>query len=426
MRVMVLGGGSSQIEAFVRAKAEGWYTVLADIDPTAPARAFADAYAQVSTFDAVGVTEAARDYRVDVIVVVGTDQPVWTAAVASAQLGLPYPLTPTQAQMVTNKRIMKRVFQEEGLPTSPWAILGAEYNRWDAQGLDALRWPLVAKPVDSQGQRGVAIVRDRRALEAHWNEVQRFSREDVMLVEEYYPSKEVTLSGWMGAKDGCKIWAITDRVTIDPAEGSLGVCLGHRYPSAFVHRGKHSYEQDVRDLAQRVCRAFHLPEGPLYFQFLIGEQGVRLNEIAFRLGGAYEDRSIPLVTGIDPLGKQLSQLKRLIDPRIDDCVVYRTDGFRSRYFAVPLMFASPGRIARIGGIEALAALPGVAACGALQAEGTVIQPMRNASQRVAYAVLHATTPERLNHLVRTAFDTVTVEDEHGENLLIDAATNLTV
>lgn len=462
MRLMVLGGGSSQLTTFRRARELGYTTVLADHNPDAPARGVADLFVEASTFDVAGVVRGAIDMEVDAILAVGTDQPVYTAAAASAEIGLPFPLSVDQALSVTNKRVMKRFFSEYGIPTARWSLLSPPLERWNRDGgrtpigqpwvgkteagqpvreqsvngqsgdghASRLRPPYVVKPVDSQGQRGIVLAADRESVIAHYPEAIRFSREESVLVEEYIPSKEVTVSGWADERGGVTIWAITDRVTLENPPG-LGVCLAHRYPS--YHAGR--FEARIRDLTREIVDAFGLSGGPIYFQMLVTEETVVVNEIAFRLGGAYEDQSLPPVCGVDVLRRQLLTVggRPGGDPSEYSWPQRPAQGATQRpvqrpvrratrnasHMAVPLIFAEPGTVARLEGDASLRALPGVTDCRFLLPVGTTIRPMKNSTQRIAYAVLHGNSVAEINSLVDTTFDTLRVIDEGGNNILMD-------
>ncbi|WP_159438747.1 glycosyltransferase [Alkalispirochaeta americana] len=421
-RLMVLGGGSSQLGILERARREGFLVVLADQAENPPGRVLADRYVQASTFDHRAVSRAARELGVDAIVAAGSDQPVYTAARASQDRGLPYPLSPREALLVTNKAHMKERFRHAGIPTVPWAVLGDDPSRWDQEGLAQLRLPWVVKPLDSQGQRGIAIVHNRRELLDHRPRALSFSRETSLLVEEYYPSREVTLSGWASRKGAQpEIWAVTDRITFPPdlsGGQGLGVCLAHRYPSCFA-RGRTG---EIRDITESITRAFGLGGVPLYFQFLLGAEGVRVNEIACRLGGAYEDISLPPVTGVDVLGRQLGWFQTALGlPRREESLPRQ-----GSFCAVPLIFARPGRVAACCGREELLELPGVEACQFLLPPGTVIAPRSNSTQRIAFAVLRGSSRQEVNNLVDRLFDTLRAENARGENLLIDTRGDIKV
>ena len=416
-RLMILGGGSSQVSALRRARELGFYVILADRDPNAPGRRWADRFEAASTFDVDAVQEAAARAGADALLAVGSDQPVYTAAAVSQRLQLPYPLSKEQACGVTNKAEMKPILRDAGVPLVPWTLLGSDPSNWGREGLGGLRPPWVAKPADSQGQRGIRIVRSREELREHLPVALAFSRERRIVVEEYYPSREITVSGWAVGSGpaeggGAEIWTVTDRVTFDPSF-SLGVCLAHRYPSEAA-RGT---EGNVRSITHRVVQAFDLRGVPIYFPMLLGEEGVRVNEVACRLGGAYEDMSIPLVSGVDTLVVQINWYRKALglEPVESDV----SDSRRSRAFAVPLMFARPGVVERLSGAEELREREGVAECRFLLPPGTRIERMTNSTQRIGYAVLHGNNRSTINNLVDTLFETLRVRDRSGENLLID-------
>ncbi|MFP4483831.1 MAG: hypothetical protein ACLFO1_03155 [Spirochaetaceae bacterium] len=441
-RLLILGGGSSQVSALRRAREYGFAVVLADQDENAPGREWAHHFERASTFDIDAVEAAAGRSGAQALLAVGTDQPVYTAALVSRRLGLPYPLSVDQALSVTNKAEMKRVLSSAGVPSVPWTLLGPDPARWDEEGPAGIPAPWVVKPVDSQGQRGIRLVRNMQELREHHPVALSFSRDSRILVEQYYPSREVTVSGWAHAGETVPvhggasaspvtIWTVTDRVTFDPAvsHGSLGVCLAHRFPSDAARE----HLERINELTARIVRALTLHDVPVYFQFLIGNDGVRVNEIACRLGGAYEDQSIPRVTGVDVLAVQLEWYWRAIGssrikPALESAPESALESAESdsasgsaasRAFAVPLMFARPGVVRRLRGAEELRRLPGVAECRFLLPEGTTIRPMVNSTQRIAYAVLHGPDARTVNDLVDTLFDRLRVEDCEGNNLLID-------
>jgi biotin carboxylase len=419
---MVLGGGSSQIPAIRRAGDSGFEVILADRDPGAPGREWAHRFVNASTFDHDAVTRAAYRTGADALLAVGSDQPVHTAAIASERLGLPYPLSPEQAQRVTNKAEMKTVFHTARIPTVNWTLLDSNMSAVGNRDLADVKPPWVVKPVDSQGQRGIRLVHNRAQLNAHIPVALSYSRDSKVLVEEYYPSREVTISGWADQcrrdsqtchPGGVHLWSITDRVTYDPAR-ALGVCFAHRYPSEAAA----PVYQEIPAVTERIVRAFGMENVPVYFQMLVGEQGLLVNEIACRLGGAYEDQFIPGVTGIDVLGTQLEWYRNAIAPALAP-IQREPVQERARACVVPLLFCRPGVIASLSGDEVLRSVPGITECRFLLTPGTRIGAMTNSTQRTAYAIIHGDSAAAVNALVDRVFDTLRVENHTGENLLID-------
>ena len=407
LRLMVLGGGSSQESLLRRARKLGWYVLLVDHNPRAPGRRHADEFVEVSTFDAPGVLQAARRLKPDSLVTVGSDQPVYTCAVVSEELSIPFFLSAKSAEKTTNKRAMKLGLREAGVPTVPFEFLSLDTA-------PTLPLPLVVKPLDSQGQRGVTLVREEQLFDPAVEEALSFSRESTVLVERYYPSTEVTLSGWV-RRGHMEVWSLTDRVTVSP-EMSLGVCAAHRFPSIHTE----VWGTTVEQYSRRIVATFGIKEGPIYFQFLIGEEGVKANEVACRLGGAYEDESLPLVVGVDPVGEQLALCERLLGREASGGSLKEALlDTPARFFSVPLLFCREGTVASYEGDEAIREMPGIWNCRFLLPVGTRILPMRNSTQRVGYAVVAGGSKEEVNSCITRLFENLAVRNEVGENLLLD-------
>lgn len=413
VRVLVLGGGSSQLSLIVRCRELGLFTILADRNPEAPGRSCSDAYEQASTFDGEAVLAAARRQKVDAILTAGTDQPVLVAARVAAELGLPSFLDEETALAVTNKGVMKARLRELKLPCANWALVGADIDEGELQ---RMKPPYVTKPVDSQGQRGVFRLPNSRAVKAAAGEVISYSRERCFLVEEYYPSLEVTVSGWV-TQGETTIFTITDRVTQE-SPPHIGVCFAHRYPSFLESRFA-----DISSLAGKVVEGFGIREGPIYFQFLSGDRGLFVNEISCRLGGAYEDLFIPQVTGIDILDLLI---RGSLGERVGPAPRRGFDRAAApKRVSVPLLFCRPGRISRLSDLDTVLALPGVIAARWLKPEGARIGPLANSTERVAFLVVEAANRDQINNRIRTAIDAMSVRDELGREMLLDALPHAT-
>lgn len=404
-RMQILGGSASQVGAIRRAKEMGILTVVSDKNPDAPGFALADFVSPASTFDSEAVASDARAFGSRAFLATGTDQPVLTAAIAAAALDIPYFLTPPQAALVTNKKKMKMAFASHGIPTSPFRIAGENCTPDDLTGL---AFPLVIKPLDSQGQRGVFRVDSMEEIRMAFPVVLSFSREKEALIEEYYPSREITVSGWM-EEGRFRPLTTTDRVTEDNPP-HIGVCLAHHCPSRFADR-----EDEIRALSQKIITAFGIGTGPFYAQYLVGAQGIRVNEVACRLGGAYEDEFIPWITGVDILG---IMIRRSCGLRYGTDVFDRVDVERAnKAVSLQMFFYSEGVLAVQYGMESVRALPGVTGGNFLLEPGTVIRRKENSTQRAGYFIVCAYTPEEADRITRLAADRLVALDTHGKNIL---------
>ncbi len=402
---LVIGGGRGQLRLIRRMKERGIKVVLQDRNPLCAAAPYADEFIAADTRNASAAADAAVRYRVDTVLTAGTDQPVLTAAKAASARGCPFFLSETTARTVTDKEVMKTALASAGLPVPRFRFASSN------DGIEILRGlkpPYVVKPVDSQGQRGVLRVDSAECFTAARDEALEWSLRKRIIVEEYHSNREITVSGWVH-RGSVRIWSVTDRVTKD-FHAHIGICMAHRYPSAYASGRR----EETKHLVESCTAALGVEEGPIYYQFLVTNEGILVNETAARLGGAFEDESLPPICGVD-----------LLDILIDGAANGSADPDNPAFavpvnsfaFAVPLMFCGTGAIASLGSKHTVRGLPGVSAFDYLLPIGSVVGTVKNSVQRAAYMVVHGPNTAAVNRTLKKAIRRMKVLNPNGENLL---------
>ena len=405
MRLQILGGGNNQLGAIRRAAEQGHEVVLVDYFKNPPGRVYAAFNEVVSTFDVQKNIDIAKKYRVDGVMTMGTDQPVYTVARVAEAAKLPAFLDVPTARAVTNKEIMKQIMTDNHIPTVPYCFLTSAAG---VEDLDTIAFPVVIKPLDSQGQRGVFKLSTAAEVINSLPETFSFSRADKVLLESYYHSDEITVSAWvdMGVPD---ILTITDRESFS-FDRNIGICYAHEYPSRHQNR-----EPEIRALVERITRAFQIKAGPLYIQLLVGAQGIVVNEVAGRIGGAHEDIFIPYLTGFDILDRVINFSLGIAAGNNQP----RTRSERlSEHLSVQLFFAKPGKITSLTSLESLRKVPGVIAAGYNVAVGETLETIANATARAGYLVIAGSSQRALHQAINQAFKALKISDEQGQNLVI--------
>jgi len=407
MKVLVLGGGYCQLNMIKRLKYEGHYLILVDYLKNNPSKKYADEHHCVSTFDTPAVLELMIKSKAEAVITMGTDQPVLTAASVAKEIGIPFYVDPDIALAVTNKRIMKAQFDRNHIPTANYRLITREFTERNVLGI---KFPAVLKPVDSQGQRGIFIVQNINDIRMHIDETLDYSRESKVLLEEYYPNDEITVSGWVH-EDKAYIISVVDRVTMEKGN-RIGICIAHNYPS--LHFSK--YREDIYSITQSIVTGFGIKEGPLYFQYLIGDRGIIVNEIAMRIGGAYEDIAIPIYSDIDILGLVMSsslgmknELQKLYDYDIDDKPVS---------LSVQMFFIRPGLVSYTTPINELLELDGVENALYIVSEGNKIGNIENATARAGYFIVRGADYKDTLNKVDKVFEKLQIKDSDGKNMVI--------
>lgn len=402
---MILGGSNCQKNALLAAKRLGHSALLVDYYENPPAAALADIHVRASTFDVAACVAAARAHGVQGVFTIGTDQPVYTAAAVAAELGLPTLIGLDTARAVTNKRVMKERLTQSGIPTASYRFVSRNSTPPALAGLCA---PLVLKPLDSQGQRGIFKLQSPGEVFAHLEETLSFSRCEEALVEEFYPSTEITVSGWVQA-GALYILAVTDRQLFEHPT-HIGVCVGHRFPTIHMRR-----YPEIKQISQRVAVAFDIKDGPIYIQMLVGGQGIKVNELACRIGGAFEDVFLPYVSGFPILDEVLHGA---LGQRAHCTMLEGYDPSRvQKQVSVQLVFCKPGEIACVTPLEELLALPFVLDAAYNYRVGQCLPVLENAAARFGHCVLVCEAGD-MDALLVKFYNTLRVTNAAGENLVI--------
>ncbi len=400
-KVLVLGGGLLQVPLLKMAKQKGFTVFLADYNKSPPGEKYCDRSKQISTFSIIDNYEYALAEKVDHLLTIGTDQPVYTAAVVSACLNLPYPISPEQGKMVTNKYYMKTRMVEKGIPTPRFQAS----SRFQDVFRMPLNYPLVMKPVDSQGQRGIFILNG-----SEWPEqirhlftiAKQHSLTGMVIIEEFYQGDEITVNCWV--KDGrAFVLLVTDRLHFND-EVALGICKQQRFPS----RAAEAKQKEIEAIVQQLANAFAIRDGPLYLQMVTGREGIKVIEFGYRIGGGFESETIPRITGVDILelyftliteGRNMFQPKNLKE--------------QVKLGSVLFMFAKPGLVA------------GIKMPSQFKTNGKLfikerdeIGPIANATSRIGCFTCYADRADDYYNLLARFDEEMSVFDQNNTDLLI--------
>lgn len=431
MRLMMLGASRAQLTGIEKAKALGHQVITCDYLTDAIGHCASDEQVYVSTFDAAGVLEAAKRLQIDGIMTMGTDQPVYTAAFVAEALSLPSLISIETALRVTNKAEMKKVYEENDIPCASANLYEKGVN--DAV-LDTLAYPVVIKPVDSQGQRGVFYLDSAADVIQHYEAVVAFSRQKKIMVEAFYPHDEITVSGWV-CRGEVRILTVTDRLTFSDKR-RIGICLSHEYPSKHLE----NHQEKIEALTRKVAKAFRIDNGPIYCQFFLGAEGLKVNEVACRIGGAFEASFIPMVTGVDICRLNIeSALGLCVDgnlrlettntPSAPAQNFLQESDRKSRQLrhtppapvqalSVQLFFSEACTIAAMPDEQELLSVAGVAEVGLNRQIGDVLGNIQDATARVGYAIVIAENKAQLEERLKKFYAVMRIADETGTNHIL--------
>ena len=192
--LLLLGGSSQQVVAIETAKRLGYYTILCDYLPDNPGQYHADKFYSVSTTDKEAVLEIAEKESIDGVIAFASDPAAPTAAYVAENLNLPTnPLK--SVEILCNKDRFRRFLADNGF-NCPMSIGYCDLNeaKNDIES-DKFKFPIIIKPVDSSGSKGVTVLHEKDDLENAIKFASSFSRSSRIIVEEFIEKKHQYLVG---------------------------------------------------------------------------------------------------------------------------------------------------------------------------------------------------------------------------------------
>lgn len=155
-KLMILGGSRYALPVIEAAKKLGIYTITADYLPDNIAHKYSDEYVNVSIIEKEATLEAARKLNIDGIVSFGCDPGVATAAYVAENMGLPFQGSYKATSILQDKGLFRKFLADNNF-NCPHA---KRYENIEEpfKDIDFFTWPVIVKPTDSAGSKGVTKV----------------------------------------------------------------------------------------------------------------------------------------------------------------------------------------------------------------------------------------------------------------------------
>ena len=321
-KILMLGGAMQQIPAIKEAKEKGLYVITCDYLPDNPGHQYADEYYNVSTTDKDAVLELAKACNIDGIVAYASDPAAPTAAYVAEKLGLPG--NPCESvEILTQKDLFRDFLQKNGFNT-PKACGYTTFEQANAD-IDNFKFPVMVKPVDSSGSKGVVKIENKSELKAAVEEALSYSRSKRIIVEEFIQKKGYQISGDGFSVDGKLVFTSYGNELYSGKGTREYVALGEFWPSLISDELKAKVDNELEKLIQalgmRTC-AYNIEV------ILDKNDDVYVLELGPRNGGSYIPQLINYATGVDLIDYTL---RAAVGEDCSDLKMVKTTGCFSNY-----------------------------------------------------------------------------------------------
>ena len=312
----MLGGSLYQTYAVKEAVRLGYYVITCDYLPGNPGHKFAHEYHNVSTTDKEAVLALAKELKVDGVVAYASDPAAPTAAYVCEKLGLP--TSPYKSVEILSNKDLFRDFLQKNNFICPKAK-GYDTYEEALKDIDEYRLPVMVKPVDSSGSKGINKLTDWSQLESFVEDALHYSRRKRFLIEEFIVKKGHQISGDAFSVDGKLVFYCFGNEFYDPNCDKDFAPLGECWPFQMDQK----YITDLAGQLQRLMSLLNMKSNAYNVEAIVGEDDkVYLLEVGARSGGSLIPQVTDYATGVNmvtyvikaAMGEDCSDLK-LVEPK---------------------------------------------------------------------------------------------------------------
>lgn len=398
MKAMVIAGGVPQMELLRQLKERKIETVLLDGNENCLARAIPDKFYKVNIFNIEDVKKIAVDEKVDFIITVCADQVLLVVAEVSEMLGLPCYIGYKQAQDVSDKIRMKKIFKENKIPTTKYL----ELESLDMNEIAKLNYPLVVKPVDAYSSKGVRKAETEKELIAYYNEAKKISRSGGVIVEEFFEGEEISVDAFV-LNGKAHILSITNSEKVKDKDRF--VIFRGRYPAAIPD----TIRNQIEDVAQKIADSFGLVNSPLLVQLLHNNENISVLEFCARTGGNMKWLLIKNSCGVDVITATIDITLGLV-PDITPKEV------NNNVVVNDFIYCKPGVFDHFEGFDELVENCIINEFHPVRTKGTEMHGVTSSSDRIAGMNIIADSVDEYNKKLRIILDHIAVIDTEGNDM----------
>jgi len=345
--IIFLGAGSEQAHVLHLAQELGYKTCVLDSNKNAIGKKFADIFLNCDITSTSDILKEVKNISVDGIFVHAIELSNVVAEVAE-KLGLKG-IKPEAAINSTNKLKRLEIFKKNKITC---VTFGATNNILEAKKIAKdILYPVVIKPVDNAGSRGVILINNELELEKYFFESLSYcKKEKIILIEEYLQGHQIS-SETVIHNNKMFTTGFSDR-NYEKME---------KYFPYFVEDGgdmptkiNNKLKSKTIEIIEKSISSLGLDFGVAKGDLLIHNNIPIVIEMASRTsGGRFATHQVPISTGVNIL-KPLLQMTCGDPINENDFTPKFNLGCSQRY-----IMPEPGMITKVEGIEEAKKSPGV-------------------------------------------------------------------
>ncbi len=290
--IAFMPAGTWQKKSILMAQDLGYKVIAIDSDPSAEGLLVSDDSVLLADLDCFSLVSTLKSKDLQIIAALSIASDVGVIPCSQIREAFQLPgMHPQVAELFTYKHLQRERWLMGGIPGPKWRKLARDDDY--SSELMSLEFPLIVKPSDSSGSRGVTKVESLESLDSALDEAFNFSRLGIAIVEEFMPGTEFTVEVFC-SNFKCHIIMITQKIKVPGTDDTVAREL-------FNPILESELELKISETVKRAFNSLNYRDGPGHAEIILKEDGtVGMVEVAARGGGfLIFDEMIPRSSGID-------------------------------------------------------------------------------------------------------------------------------
>lgn len=317
-KILMLGGSRYIIPVIEAAHQLGLYVITCDYLPCNIGHKYSDAYYNVSIIEKEKVLELARNLNISGIMSFACDPGVATAAYIAEQLGLPG--SPYQSVKILQNKDLFRKFlcnHSFNVPMARSYSDPAEVN----PELEQFKWPVIVKPVDSAGSKGVTKVEAPEDLPFAIKDAISHSIRKEFIIEEFIEKAAPSSDTDCFSINGNLVFSSFSNQLFDDDASNPYTPAAYSWPSTMPN----SVQSELTNEIQRLLTLLKMQTSIYNVETRLGIDGKPyIMEISPRGGGNRLAEVLRYATGTDLI---MNAVKAAVGLEIDDIKPPKYNGY---------------------------------------------------------------------------------------------------
>lgn len=293
-KLMLLGGIRYLLPVIKAAHEQGYYVITADYLPNNIAHHFSDEYVNVSIIDKEAVWKAALEKQIDGIMSFGVDPGVVSASYVQEKMGLPS-FGPYESVCILQNKDRFRAFLTQNGFNVPKAK--GYSNLSDALAdADNFDYPVIVKPTDLAGSKGVSRVDDKQHLKMAAEYALNKSLSGKIIIEDFIEKQGYSSDTDSFSEDGKLKFVSFNAQHFDTNAANPYTPAAYSWPSTFTKEQEAYLTSEI----QRLLSLLEMKTNIYNIETRIGTNGKPyIMELTPRGGGNRLCEMLHYATGVD-------------------------------------------------------------------------------------------------------------------------------